>query len=101
MIGDTVLQLLQKKIEAHEQPIADLEAKAWGDSVRHVSAARAAEQLGIDVRSVRRLVESGQLLGRRLVIPGSKRRRWVVNALALKRFVGSEPGLPAAPAAEI
>ena len=84
------------RADSLEARVARLEQTPTADP-RHVPAEVAAARLGVDVRTVRRWIEGQRLLGRALRVPGSRRRRWVVNAVALDRLLA--PGSPAAPAA--
>ena len=90
---------LESRLAAAELEIAELRRAAEGPMGRHVPAARAAEALGWNVRTVRRAIEREELLGRAIRIGESRRRRWVVNAVALERLLARGDGPSAAGAA--
>lgn len=60
---------------------------------RRVPASEAAEVLGCDARTVRRLVESGRLRGAALDL-GTGRKRWTVEAADLERLISGSPAAP-------
>jgi len=63
-----------------------------------VGAREAAKLIGCDVRTVRRLIESGQLRGSALRLAGG-RRHWSAETADVERLLATKCGSPAAPAA--
>ncbi len=97
------VEALERELRALHQRLDAVEGRrprAAADE-RHVPAGEAAGLLGVDTRTVRRLIAEGRLLGRGLRFPGSSRRHWVVNAVSLARLIAPDGGPPAAPAAPL
>lgn len=96
------LTAAEGRLEAIERAQASKPAPATNTShERFVAVAAAAARLGVSGRTVRRLIEGGELQGRKLTLPGRRRQKWAVSTVALERLIGPLDGSPAAPAASI
>ena len=96
------LKLLRATVRSLASRLAAVERElGLGRGARRVSAARAAELIGCDPRTVRRMIQDGELEGAVIELPGRSRRRWVVLLSAVEALLGerSDSCPAAAPAA--